>query len=180
MALRGYVWLLLAAVAMANAGCLAATAGAVGAAGVGYAYYRGKVTRDFQANYEDVRAAAYSTFAALGMPVVGEERIASTGSISGLTGVGDKVQLSIETAPTPIPADGPRTTVGVRVGSFGDNILSERILHQIAIRLPHASSQTPANSNQWGPPAGSSNNLEPAAHSTQTPEPPLSIPPTKP
>src|SRR5262249_16261461 len=117
--------LLVAAAALANSGWL--TAAAVGAAGAGDAYYQGKVSRDFYAGYEDPRAAAHTALAELGLPLLGEERTGADGALDSRTSRGETVRISLETLPAPVPADGARTRVGVRVGTFGDHSLGERI-----------------------------------------------------
>jgi hypothetical protein len=180
MTIRGTIQLVFAIGLLLNGGCLAATVGAVGAAGAGYAYYRGNITREFAATYDDTRAAVYTSFAAMGMPIVGEERTGNMGSVTGITGVGDRVQVSIDHLPAVIPADGPRTRVGVRVGTFGDQSLSDRLLHEVAGRLQPGSSRAPlAATPSWGPPAPSSDAITPAAHTPQTLEPPLSTSPSR-
>jgi hypothetical protein len=159
---------------VANAGCLAATVGAVGAAGAGYAYYRGNVTRYFQAGYDDTRAAVYATLTELRLPITGEDRVAMAGWVEALTAVGDRVHVSIETMPTSIPADGPQTRVGVRVGTFGDQVLSDRILHQVASHLVSSPRPVAPAAPGWGPPQNSGQTVTPTAFTTQTSEPPLS------
>jgi hypothetical protein len=175
MGLRILACFAFGAVALVSGGCLAATVGAVGAAGAGYAYYQGNITRDYQATYDDTRSAVYASLAEMRLPIVGEERIGNSGSVDGLTGIGDKVHVSIETLPAIVPADGPRTRVGVRVGTFGDRILSDRIQHQLASHLTAGpSAAPPPPMSAWGPPQGPPQTVNPAAHTPQTTEPPLS------
>src|SRR5262249_22266692 len=156
-----------------SSGCLAVAAlGAAGAAGAGYVYYQGKLTRDFVATFDDARAAVLRSLADLNLPVTGEERTGSSGEIQGLTRTGDKVHASLESLPIANAGDPPRTRVGVRVGTFGDHPLSEQILSAVAAQL-RATPETQNPVAAWGSP--STDGVQPAAYTTpQTAEPPLS------
>src|SRR5437763_10663328 len=86
------MFLLLAVMALINSGCLVVAAGAATGGAVGYAYYRGNVTRFYTANLEDVRAATRSALAELGMPIT--EKTDSDGYlIDSRTGDGDRVRI---------------------------------------------------------------------------------------
>ena len=138
-------YLILAAVALGNAGCLvAAAAGAAGGVGA-YAYYKGRVCRPYVANVEDVRAATHKALAELQMPVVLDEPSVRGGTIETRSG-DDKVTITLELQDGPAPGEGPGTQVGVRVGTFGNEGLSQRILDQISFHL------VPANTLPPGPP----------------------------
>lgn len=143
---RGRFWaayLVLAAVALGNAGCLvAAAAGAAGGV-AGYAYYKGKVSRSYVANVEDVRAATRTALGELGMPVLSDEATAQGGKIESRAG-NDGVVIALELEKSPVPGEGPVTQVGVRVATFGDERLSERILDQIGFHLVPANAAPPA------------------------------------
>jgi hypothetical protein len=127
-------YLILGAVALANAGCLvAAAAGAAGGL-AGYAYYKGKVCRSYLANPADVHAATLKALAELQLPVAKDEPKADGGTIEAFSGT-DKVAISMEQTNNSNPADGPLTEVGIRVGLVGDEGLSMRILDQISFHL---------------------------------------------
>jgi hypothetical protein len=80
-------------------------------------------------------AAARFTLPELGLTVVEEVRDPPGSWLEARTTTGERVQVYIE--PQPAPADGtPQLTqVSVRVGTFGDSPLSEKILEQIGRRL---------------------------------------------
>jgi hypothetical protein len=162
-------------VALANSGCLVAAAGAAGGAAVGYAYYKGKVQQDYNATFEDTWAATHAALAELGMPVVSESRESATsGFIESRDADNDRVGISLESFPSPFPAEGVLTRLGVRVGTFGDYPLSDRIASQVGAHLvPRAAPAPP------GAPSASPINVlptqpfSPAAYPPQTAEPPL-------
>ncbi|HKI36125.1 MAG TPA: DUF3568 family protein [Gemmataceae bacterium] len=127
-------YLALAAVALANAGCLvAAAAGAAGGV-AGYAYYKGKVCRPYVANVADVHAATCKALQELQLPILKDEPGPKGGKIESRAG-DDSVVITLELQDSPVPGQGPQTEVGVRVATFGNEGLSERILDQISFHL---------------------------------------------
>src|SRR5438132_12885535 len=88
-------FLVLALVAVVNSGCLVVAAGAATGGAVGYAYYRGNVTRFYAANLEDVRAATRSALAELGMPIA-EKNDGDGYLIDSRTTDGDRVRINLE------------------------------------------------------------------------------------
>jgi hypothetical protein len=139
----GVLCVLFAASALASSGCLAVAAGAAGTAAVGYAYCRGKVGRHYPANFDDVWAATHSSLAELGLPVLSEEReSANSGSVVSKTGDDAKVRIYLETEANRLPGVGSTTVVAIRVATFGDQAVSERILDQISYHL------VPGSANQ--------------------------------
>src|SRR5262245_59008321 len=129
--------LLLAAVALANSGCLAVLigAGAAGGAGVAYAYYQGNVTEDYHVRFEDSRAATRQALAELAMPIVEEKADQASEFIESRTTDGYAVRITLDMLAPRVPADGPLTRIGVRVGTFGDYAVSERVHRQIGAHL---------------------------------------------
>src|SRR5262249_25747542 len=112
-------YLILAAVALGNAGCLvAAAAGAAGGRGA-YADYKGKVCRTYVATSEDVHAATLKALAELQMPVVLDEPSISGGAIESRSG-DDKVTIALQLQGGHAPDEGSGVQVGVRVGAFGN------------------------------------------------------------
>jgi hypothetical protein len=159
-------YLALAAVALANAGCLvAAAAGAAGGV-AGYAYYKGKVGRTYLANVEDVRAATHTALRELQMPVLSDEPAERGGKIESRAG-DDDVSISLALNDSPVPGEGPVTQVSVRVATFGNEALSDRILDQIGYHLLPPSRLPPA------PPKLSPPQPPEAAQLPQTAAPPL-------
>jgi hypothetical protein len=147
----GLAYLALAAVALANAGCLvAAAAGAAGGV-AGYAYYKGKVCRTYLANVEDVRAASRTALAELQMPVLSDVPGERGGKIESRAG-DDSVVIALDVQDSPVAGEGPLTQVSVRVATFGSEALSDRILDQIGYHLLPPSRLAPAPPKLSSPP----------------------------
>jgi hypothetical protein len=127
----------VAAVALVNGGCLAAAA--AGAAGGGaaafYAYQRGRIYRDYPAGLTDATAAVRTSLAELQFPPAVEKSDGSTLTFETKTSDGAKVHVFLEAQNSRIPGDGPVTCVTVRVGAFGDDKVSARILDQVSMHL---------------------------------------------
>jgi hypothetical protein len=133
-------WILggMAVVLLANAGCLAAAAvaGAAAAGGTaGYVYLKGNVPDDFNADFNSTWAATKTALADLRLPVTHEDRTDKRGTLVSKSGTGDTITLVLESRVSKVPADGPITRVNIRVGTLGDEKLSDRILEQVALRL---------------------------------------------
>jgi hypothetical protein len=124
-------WLMLAAITVTQSGCLAAAAGCAAGGAAGYAYYKGRVDRDYTANRDDVWAALHTSLGELQMPVVKEEREADEDHIESRTADGDKVKIYVEVHKSAIPAEGDISRVSVRVATWGDSVVSTRILDQV-------------------------------------------------
>src|SRR5262249_41881534 len=58
-----------------------------------------------------------------------------SGTVESRTYTNDRVQIHLKTQASKIPAEGNLTQVGVRVGVFGDEAVSERILAQVNAHL---------------------------------------------
>ncbi len=124
----------MAALALGNAGCLvAAAAGAAGGV-AGYAYYKGKVCRPFVANVEDVRLATRKALAELQMTITKDEANPKGGQIEAYVDK-DKIAITLEVQDSPVGGEAPVTQVAIRVATFGNEGLSERILDQISFHL---------------------------------------------
>jgi hypothetical protein len=126
-----------AGLALINGGCLAAAA--AGAAGGGaaalYAYQRGRIYREYPAGLTDAAAAVRTSLAELQFPPGIEKSEDGTFTFETKTTDGGKVHVYLETEASRVPGDGPVTRVTVRVGAFGDDAVSARILDQVSIHL---------------------------------------------
>lgn len=164
----------LALVALANAGCLVVAAGACAGA-AGYAYCKGKVCENYIADFNDTWAASHTALTELAMPVTAEERSGpGDGSIESRTADGERVRILVSRGASRIPSEGTITTVGVRVATFGDYTLSDRILYQIGAHLRVAPAPgEPAASQPMPTTLGP---IQPASVPPQTAAPPL-LPP---
>jgi hypothetical protein len=149
----------VALVALANGGCLLVAAGAAGAAYAGYCYSKGRYCQTYDAAFADAWAATHAALADLGLPVCQEGQAADGGFVESRTGDGDRVRIQLTVQHT-FPAEGPRTSVCVRVATFGDAAVSDRILEQVGAHLvvappagpPPAAPEAPANPPQSPPP----------------------------
>jgi hypothetical protein len=134
---RWLVWPAFGLLALINAGCLLAVCGAAagGAAATGYLYYNGLLYRDYNANIADSLAAVRTSLQELQFPIVEEKSDTGTAYVKTRTGDGHTVRIYIDIVPSPIPAEGALTRVGIRVGFSGDEPVSARILDQVSSHL---------------------------------------------
>jgi hypothetical protein len=127
---RGF-WLTAAAIAVIQSGCLAAAAGVAAGGAAGYAYWQGRVGRDYVASRDDVWNALHASLNELQMPIVKENREADEDQIESKTADGDSVKIYVAVKQSRIPAEGEITRVSVRVATFGDTPVSSRLLDQV-------------------------------------------------
>jgi hypothetical protein len=170
----------VAIVMLVHSGCLwlAASAAVGGAAGAGYVYYKGKVSRPYSANLNDVWAAAHTALTELGMRVESEGRDAISGMIHTQLADGEKVRIWLDLKESKIPAEGPLTVVAIRVGTFGDEAASVRILNQIDMHLTHPTAAAAVSPN--GQPATGTWNPVVQTKATEPPQlPPEPVPAQK-
>jgi hypothetical protein len=166
-------YLVVAGLALVNGGCLAiAAAGAAGgAAAAGYYYYRGRIYRDYPAALPDTRAALRASLTELGFPVLGEEADGEGAFVKTRTADESTVRIYVDSVASRVPADGPTTRVSIRVGAFGDEAVSVRILNQVTMHLVPPTLVPPSAAQ---PPPGP---VQPvSAVRPSTPEPPLAAP----
>lgn len=157
----------VASVLVANSGCVALVAGAAAAGGAtGYAYYKGKVTRTYVAAFDDVWAATRTALGELQMPIVAEERSGLGGTIESKNG-SDKVQITFDVQRR--EGEGTLTQVGVRVATFGDDTVSNRLFDQLGRHLVPATPALPK------PPAATPGGVT-LSRPVETPPPPLANP----
>lgn len=130
----GLLGLALASLCLAQCGCLLALAGA--GAGMGaYAYHKGQSKGCFRSDFATAWHATRQSLMALGMPLTDERYAGLKGTIESVTGDGRRVVVKLSSSGAPIPSDGFRTEVSVRVGTFGDEAVGERLLTEIGMRL---------------------------------------------
>jgi hypothetical protein len=104
--------------------------------------------------------ASHDALYDLGMPIKKETRDAYSGTLETENAKGETIKISIDQELPKVPTEGPKTKVGVRVATFGDQELSKRILEQIATRagvVPNATTEVtsaapPAGRSAWKPP----------------------------
>jgi hypothetical protein len=128
--------LVVVVLTLTQTGCLVVAAGAAaGAAATGYVYYKGRACRDFPASLADAHAATRAALLDLQFPVVTEESKNDSSYIASRTADGSTIRIWLELEPSRVPADGTLTRVSVRVGAFGDESVSRRILDQVAVHF---------------------------------------------
>jgi hypothetical protein len=128
--------LLLAAAMLANAGCLAvAVGGAAGAGAATYVYFKGKVSQEYPSTFTDAWQATQTALKELSLPVISQENTATTGEITSKTSDDSAITVDLNVDPSRVPGEGSVTRITVRVGVFGDQALSERILSQVGTHL---------------------------------------------
>jgi hypothetical protein len=156
----------VAGVALLNGGCLAAAA--VGAAGGGaaavYAYQRGRLYRDYTASLTDATAAVRTSLAELQFPPGKEKGDGANYVVETKATDGTTIHVYLDAETSRIPAEGPVTRITVRVGTFGDDNVSARILDQVSMHLVV-------------PPATQSANAAPPVARPQPPRPPETVAP---
>jgi hypothetical protein len=168
-----FLWLLGALFALGQSGCLlVAAATAAGGAAVGYAYYKGKVSQAYYANFDDAWAATLAAMSELGLPVLRQERGPASGRIDSWIS-GDTVVIRLDEIEG-AAREGALTRISVRVGTFGDHPLSARVLAQIGAHLVPSEAIAPATEASLPgspPPAAAPSVVAPATF--QSGEPPL-------
>lgn len=125
---RGLSAFLLLTTLLACAGCGAVILGG-GAAAVGtYAYVNGQATGTFDASIAQAFDASIAACGELGVPVVRKVKDGSSGEIRGKLS-GDSVTITLK-----LVGDG-LTEISARVGMWGNESASRRILSAISQRL---------------------------------------------
>lgn len=122
------MFVVVLAVSMSG-GCLAALLVGVGAGIAGTAYYEGKLTGTMDAKPQEVQAAAEKAFTELKIRQTSSIGDALKAKITGQTEKEASVAVSVE-----LQKDG-KSKVGIRVGTFGDQALSEKIYSEISKQL---------------------------------------------
>jgi hypothetical protein len=128
----------LAALLLVNAGCLVVAAGAAvggAAAAAGYAYYNGCLYRDYPASLGDSLAAVRTALVELQFPIIKEETDTGSAVVLTRTADGSKVRIHLDLVPSRIPVEPSATRISVRVGAFGDEAVSVRLLDQVSAHL---------------------------------------------
>lgn len=116
----------------AGAGCV----GLDGVAGtVGYTPNASRSSQDYPSTFRDSWYAAQLALGDLRLNIESEQNNGASGTLTSRTQNGAIITITIATQPRPIPVDGIMTRISVRVGTFGDQETSDRILGRIGERL---------------------------------------------
>lgn len=143
---RNLPLLLLASMSLASGGCLVVAAGAAGAGAATYFYVRGKLCQEYYASFADSWQAAVATLEADGLKVTHQENNGTDGTISSKTTDGHAISINLSSRPGYSAPQQTVTRICIRVGTFGDEKVSSRILTEIGTRLvpPGVQPRTPA------------------------------------
>jgi hypothetical protein len=124
---RALAALVLAAAATLHSGCLAVAAGAAGAGTV--AYVRGELAASLDQNFDRSVRATERAIADLKFAKISEKQDALVAVIVARTAEDKKIEIKVSSVSV------ARTKVQIRVGVFGDEALSQRILEKIRANL---------------------------------------------
>jgi Protein of unknown function (DUF3568) len=138
---HGIGTVLIGLLLLANTGCLGAIilgagAAAAGGAWAGYSYQNGKLFRDYPGDFAQAHAAVLTAMGEMGLVLLSHEQgDAGKETISTRTTDNAPVKIYLTTGVSPVPSDGAVTRIAVRVGVFGNDDVSRRILDQIGKHL---------------------------------------------
>jgi len=154
---RVFCLFVLAAMTASGIGCL----GVGGLAGIGdYTPGAARSSHDFPATFHDSWAAVQQTMQELQLTAESEKFNATSGTLTSRAQNGSIIAISITTQPRPLPVDGLTTRICVRVGTFGDQATSDRILARISEHLgqqPQVARPAPATQMLPPKPADATN-----------------------
>lgn len=127
----------LAAFSLGAHGCLAVIAGgAAGLAGAAaYEYWKGTVQDTLPANTDTVWQATHAALHDLHLPVIYSGAEGDTLVVESRSATDEPIKITLEPSKPQVPQGLPKTGVSIRVGTWGDEYLSRRILEQIYVRL---------------------------------------------
>ncbi len=117
----------LAAALGSTSGCLVVAAGAAGAGTV--AYVRGELDAHVSADYEAVDRAARRAVSQLEFLLINEKRDAFTADITARSAADKKIEIKLAKQADNL------TKVQIRIGLFGDEMMSRAILDRIKADL---------------------------------------------
>jgi len=159
-AVRRAALLTVAVLLLSQAGCAILAVGAVGGSAVALAHYNGKITETVPASIDEAATATESALIDLGLTVEFKRIGGRHGEIESTLANHEPLMIDLDQEPLPLPTDPPKTKIGIRISTFGDEKLSKRIFDQITHRL-----NNPAPPRPSLPP--------PPAPARETEEPPL-------
>lgn len=135
MTWRNVSLLLLTGLSLTSSGCLFLAAGAAGAGAATYFYVRGKLCQEYYASFPDSWQAVLKTLQEQGLTVTHQENNGVEGTITSKTTDGSTITFSLSTQTGGTAAEKSVTRVCVRVGTWGNDPLQEKLLAQIATHL---------------------------------------------
>ena len=149
-------------------GCIAAAVGGAAAAGgIGYAYYKGALERNYIGPVEPTYQAARKALESLKLPITNESIEGSRAHLESRTAEGGKIRLWLEPIPNKIPANSVMTRAIIRVDLFGDRETSRQIFDAIDKQIGHSGIPPEERPVQITPPI----QLSPLSPTTSLPAP---------
>jgi hypothetical protein len=124
---RALAALVLAAAVALHSGCLAVAAGAAGAGTV--AFVRGELAASLDQNFDRSVRATERAIADLKFAKISEKQDALVTVIVARTAEDKKIEIKVSSV------SAAQAKVQIRVGVFGDEVLSQRILEKIRANL---------------------------------------------
>lgn len=113
---------------VAGTGCIAAAVGGAAAAGgIGYAYYKGSLERNYVGPVEPTYIAARKALESLKLPITNENIEGSKAHLEARTTEGGRIRLWLEPVTSKIPSSPVLTRVTIRVDVFGDRETSRMV-----------------------------------------------------
>jgi Protein of unknown function (DUF3568) len=121
-----FLGMFLATVLALGSGCAVLLVGAAAGAGVGtYAYVNGELKDSETVSVDAARNATLAAMKDLGYAVVGDQKDALTAKITAVSTGDKKVYVTLT------KQSDTNTEIRIRVGTFGDQNLSQQILDKI-------------------------------------------------
>jgi hypothetical protein len=118
----------LVAFSLMLSGCAFLLVGAAGGAG-GYAWSQGKLSFTTAHSVTECHDATIAALKSLGIMIVSDKTDKLAGKITGKTSTGTPIVIDLE------PEEGNLTKLDIRVGYWGNKVMSERIADEIKQRL---------------------------------------------
>jgi hypothetical protein len=119
---------------LANGGCIWVALGGAAAAGgaaASYVYVRGRLYHDYHTDLAHAQAGVQAAMNELQLTLLQRELDDNKVTFETSAADGTAITVYLKTWAGRIPTDGPVTRVSVRVGAFGDEEVSARILQQV-------------------------------------------------
>ena len=122
---KAMVGVVLIVVAMVVTGCAALFVGAAGGAGAGALYVQGELKADVEATPQEIITATEKAFRDLIWKKETTAASATDGLATARTATGKEVKVTVVTKTEAV------STVGIRIGTFGDENLSRLLYDRI-------------------------------------------------
>jgi len=127
---------LLGLVLVTQTGCLWVAAGAAAGGAVATCVYLSTpVSHEYPTDIDHGVAATRTALTELGFTIQKQKHDAAGADVETETTDHTRIRIHLEPLTSPIPAEGVATRIAVRVGTFGDEQVSDKIIEQISLHL---------------------------------------------